>query len=146
MCFGSKSKPEPDAADGPPLRQTVIRNPNLFRTPTFDQGRARRASGRRESPASGHSPSESLRNYDGAEERLRNLSTVSPGYTPSEKRYSTNNAGDDEVAPVVATRAGTETDVGTESASTSTAVAPAPAPEIKGLEGGDRRSGDGVIR
>ncbi|KAF7511198.1 hypothetical protein GJ744_005095 [Endocarpon pusillum] len=145
MCFGCKSKPEPDSADGPPLRQTVIRNPNLFRTPTFEQGRARRASGRRESHASGHSPSESLRQYDGEEERQRNLSTVSPGYTPSEKRYSTNNAGDDEVAPVGATAAGTETEVGTESTSTA-AAAPGPAPEIKGLEEGHRRGGDGVIR
>lgn len=76
------------------------------------------------------------------------MSSVSPGYSPSERRYSTNNAGDDEVVPVVATGAGTETDVRTESTSTSTAVAtsPTPAPEIKGLEGRGRRSGDGVIR
>lgn len=139
MCFGSKPKPEPDSTDGPPVRQTVVKNPNLFRTPTFEQGRARRASGRRESHASGHSPSESLRDYDGEEERQRNLSTVSPGHAPSEKRYSTNLGGD-EVAPVVATNAGSA-DVGIESTATAMATAPAPTPEIKGLE-----RGDGVIR
>ncbi len=132
MCFGSKSKPEPDSTDGPPVRQTVVKNPDLFRTPTFEQGRVLRTSGRKESHASGHSPSESLRNYDGGDEMQRHMSTVSPGHAPSEKRYSTN-AGGDEVTPVAAT--GAVTDAGI--ASTATASTP----EVKGLD-----AGNGVIR
>jgi hypothetical protein len=89
MCFGSKSKPD-DTDTGPPVRQTEVKNPDLFRTPTFQQGKERRSSARRESHASGHSPSESLH----LEEEM-----VSPGHAPTEQRYSTNE-GADEAPPV----------------------------------------------
>ena len=81
MCFGSKDKGDatgPTEA-GPPVRQTVIRDPNLFRTPTFEQSKALREGGRRESRASGHSPSESIQHE---EKRTSTVIPEEPEVTP----------------------------------------------------------------
>jgi hypothetical protein len=102
MCFGSKSKPD-DTDTGPPIRHTEVKNPDLFRTPTFQQGKERRASARRESRASGHSPSESLHF---AEE------TVSPGHAPTEQKNSTNG-GADEAPPVTLAKETKDVETGT---------------------------------
>jgi hypothetical protein len=121
MCFGSKSSGDASgpADSGPPARQTQIKNPDLFRTPTFEQGKALR----RESTASGHSPSHSIR-----EETVRNMSTVSPGHISSEKRRGTV---EDEVSPIEGTEAGNGTTAATELS------APTTSPEIQGLKESD---------
>jgi len=111
MCFGSKSKPD-DTDAAPPVRQTEVKNPNLFRTPTFQKGKERRASARRESHASGHSPSESLHFAD---------ETVSPGHAPTEQRNSANE-GEDEAPPGTVEKVTEDVETGTAAPETQRAI------------------------
>lgn len=132
MCFGSKSKgdsTDPTEA-GPPARQTEVKDPNLFRTPTFEPSKALRMGGRRKSRASGHSPSESIHSVErrGRTSTSNMSPTVSPGTVPDEKMDVRTELGD-EIVPT-----------------SNAAGAGMTAPEIQGLVEAERRGGEVVIR
>lgn len=121
MCFGSKSQSDPT----PPARKTEIKNPDMFRTPTFEPSSSNKDA-RRESRVSGHSPSESI------DEDRRQANSHEVYEAPEEQRVGVGVEVSDgpgsglEPVPVSVTR----DDGG------GARVGSAGAPEIQGLEGG----------
>jgi hypothetical protein len=129
MCFGSKSGGD-DTTTTPPARRTEVKNPDMFRTPTFDQGREPgHDDGRRGSYASGHSPSQSIR-----EDKTRDASAAGcPGRDGKEKPTRTTDEVTESMEPAGAVIA---TDIGAGTA----------APEIQGMGSVGRTGGDGIVR
>jgi hypothetical protein len=128
MCFGSKSGG--DDTTTPPARRTEVKNPDMFRTPTFDQGREPgHEDGRRGSYASGHSPSQSIR-----EDKTRDASAAGrPGSDGKEKPKRTTDEVTESMKPTGAVMA---TDIG----------AGAATPEMQGIPPVGRAGGDGIVR